>query len=512
MSAAFRRAVVAAATLAWLTPQPASATPGQTRSSAYLGALSYLRAQTSDAWEGDEAQSVLLGEAIAAHPAVVGPRSTTLLASLDLAALDTRGRRGRALAELGLDVSRDTKALLSQLALARPDALDLASATLRSSPIAGFGEAATRVPSSLDDALALQALAAANAGTSGPDRLVVEDAILYLLELQIRAGAGLGAWPRLDRLDATGGGATADVAVTAQAVLALHPYAGWTLSTVPAPALGINTSLPTALADATTFLRTAAPTGTVERSLRALALIEREPLAASTQAAVDELAAMSNPLDGSFEVSAYATALAARALARASEFAPTAFDTDGDGSADDLDPDADGDGYCDPGESGAGCGGSDAFPLDPTEHADLDLDGIGDVADLDDDGDGVLDATEPSFASNALESRDSDNDAIGDNADLDDDGDGASDVTERLLGTDPLDPDSDGDGYSDGAEIAAGSDPLDPASIPSGPPLPPAVPALGGVQQFLLALLLALSVVGRLGAARSSERRGRTDG
>jgi hypothetical protein len=93
-------------------------------------------------------------------------------------------------------------------------------------------------------------------------------------------------------------------------------------------------------------------------------------------------------------------------------------------------------------------------------------------------------------------------DAIGDNADPDDDGDGASDVTERLLGTDPLDPDTDGDGYLDGAELAAGSDPLDPASTPQGPPLPPAVPALAGVQQLLLALLLAAPAWVRLRALR----------
>jgi len=507
----FRTSVLLLAVIApWLSPVPASATPGQDRSQAYFGALAYLRAQTSDGWEGDEAQSVLLGEAIAASPAVVGPRSTTLLASLALAALDTRGRRGRALAELGLDVSRDTQALLARLALARPDSLDLVSAALRSNPISGFGEAFTRVPSSLDDALALQALAAANAATAGADRLALEDAILYLLETQIDAGSSQVAWPRLDQADATNGGGTPDIGVTAQVVLALHPYAATTLTLVPDPALGIDASIPNALTKATNFLRAAAPTGAVERALRALALLEREPAAASTQAAVDQLAAMSSALDGSFEGSAYVTALAARALSRASEFAPTAFDTDGDGIANGPDPDADGDGYCDPGESGGGCSGTDAFPLDPNERADLDLDGIGDVADLDDDGDGVLDSGEPSFASNGRESRDSDNDAIGDNADPDDDNDGASDVVERLLGTDPLDPDTDGDGYLDGAEIAAGSDPLDPASTPPGPPNPPpAVPALGGVQQILLALVIGASLFGTLGGAGSRRRRRR---
>jgi hypothetical protein len=244
MSTVFRLALAVAAALGWMTPHPASATPGQSRSQAYFGAIAYLRAQGTDAWEGDEAQSVLLGEAIAASPAIVGPRSTTLLSSLELAALDTRGRRGRALAELGFDVSGDTQALLAELALARLDALDLASAALRSSPVQGFGEENTRVPASLDDALALQALAAANAGASGAERLAVEDAILYLLEMQIDAGTNMVAWPRLDRADATGGGVTPDVGVTAQAVLALQPYVATTLTLVPDPALGIDTSLP----------------------------------------------------------------------------------------------------------------------------------------------------------------------------------------------------------------------------------------------------------------------------
>lgn len=493
----------------WLSPATASATPAEDRSQAYFGAIAYLRSQGSEAWEGDEAQSVLLGEAIGASPFVVGPRSTTRLSALELASLDARGRRGRALARLGLDVGADVQALLGELAQARPDALDLSSAALRANPVKGFGEEATRVPASLDDALALQALAAANAGTAGADRLAVEDAILYLLELQIDAGTNMVAWPRLDRADATGGGVTPDVGVTAQAVLALQPYVATTLTLVPDPALGIDTSIPNVLTSATNYLRAAAPTGAVERALRVLALLEREPTAPTTQAAVDQLVAMRSASNGSFEDSAYATALAARALIRASDFAALAFDTDGDGLADDLDPDADGDGYCDPGESGGGCSGTDAFPLDAAEHADRDLDGIGDVADLDDDGDGVLDSTEITYASNALESRDSDGDGIADNADPDDDQDGATDVEERLLGLDPFDPDTDGDGYLDGAELAAGSDPLDPSSFPPAPPIP--VPALPAAGLAWLAALLAATAWVRLRVSRRA-RQGRFGG
>jgi hypothetical protein len=251
-------------------------------------------------------------------------------------------------------------------------------------------------------------------------------------------------------------------------VLALHPHEGTTLTLAPDPELEIDTSISNTLVAATSFLRAATPTSAAERALRALALLEREPLATSTEAAIDELAAMADPVDGSFDGSAYATALAARALARAADFALTAFDTDGDGIFDGPDPDADEDGFCDPGESGGGCSGTDAFPLDPYEHADLDQDGVGDDnADLDDDGDGVADVDEPLFASNARESLDSDGDGIGDTADPDDDGDGVSDVDERLVGLDPLDADSDDDSFRDGLETAAGTNGLDPDEYPA---------------------------------------------
>ena len=60
-------------------------------------------------------------------------------------------------------------------------------------------------------------------------------------------------------------------------------------------------------------------------------------------------------------------------------------DNDGDLICDDVDSDDDNDGYGD---------SDDAFPMDPNEHADLDMDGQGDNADSDDDGDGWLDVTE----------------------------------------------------------------------------------------------------------------------
>jgi hypothetical protein len=173
--------------------------------------------------------------------------------------------------------------------------------------------------------------------------------------------------------------------------------------------------------------------------------------------------------DGSFgleqgaEDRVYATALAAHALLRASQLG-FPFDSDGDGTADGPAKDSDDDGVCDKDESGAGCTGSDAFPTDPAESADLDQDGIGNNADLDDGGDGIADASEPGFGTVAQEIRNTDADTA-DTADPDDN-DGLLDVEELLLGLDPADADTDGDSFRDNVERLAGRDPLDAADRP----------------------------------------------
>ncbi|MBI4605002.1 MAG: hypothetical protein HY721_23825, partial [Planctomycetes bacterium] len=130
-------------------------------------------------------------------------------------------------------------------------------------------------------------------------------------------------------------------------------------------------------------------------------------------------------------------------------------DLDGDGLANDADPDDDQDGVPDE---------RDAFPLEPEESEDRDGDWIGDRLDADVDADGVgddrngngrpdceeldLDADGvpranavpwDAFPLDPKEQRDSDGDALGDNADPDDDGDGWPDEEERKAGTDPLD-------------------------------------------------------------------------
>ncbi len=82
-------------------------------------------------------------------------------------------------------------------------------------------------------------------------------------------------------------------------------------------------------------------------------------------------------------------------------------DSDGDGIADDLDPDDDNDGTPD---------AEDDFPLDPTETTDTDGDAVGDNSDPDDDGDGV-DDVDDAFPHDPTETADSDGDGTGDNAD-----------------------------------------------------------------------------------------------
>jgi hypothetical protein len=174
-------------------------------------------------------------------------------------------------------------------------------------------------------------------------------------------------------------------------------------------------------------------------------------------------------VDGSFgeeslaEDRVYATALSARAIWRAGQL-NFPFDSDGDGTADGPDPDSDNDGVCDKNETGAGRTGSDAFPTDPAESADLDLDGIGDNADLDDDGDGIADASEPGFGTTAQEIRNTDGDALADTADPDDDNDGILDVEELLAGMDPRDVDT--DSFRDDLELAKGKDPLNALDYP----------------------------------------------
>jgi hypothetical protein len=97
-------------------------------------------------------------------------------------------------------------------------------------------------------------------------------------------------------------------------------------------------------------------------------------------------------------------------------------DTDGDGTADDVDADDDNDGVLD---------AADPFPLDPNETIDTDGDGIGNNADTDDDGDGILDLFEIEHSLEPLDSADALEDA---------DGDGFTNLAEFRARTDIDDP------------------------------------------------------------------------
>ncbi|MBN2359302.1 MAG: thrombospondin type 3 repeat-containing protein [Deltaproteobacteria bacterium] len=99
-----------------------------------------------------------------------------------------------------------------------------------------------------------------------------------------------------------------------------------------------------------------------------------------------------------------------------------------DNLGDACDPDDDGDGVCEPGESGAGCSGSDNCPLAVNgEQADADRDGIGDVCDDDVDGDGRANEADNCPLVNNPGQEDVDDDDIGDLCDADADGDAVCD-------------------------------------------------------------------------------------
>ncbi|MGB3724525.1 MAG: thrombospondin type 3 repeat-containing protein [Glaciecola sp.] len=113
-------------------------------------------------------------------------------------------------------------------------------------------------------------------------------------------------------------------------------------------------------------------------------------------------------------------------------------DLDGDGIANNIDPDIDNDGV--PNEA-------DAFQLDSTESLDTDGDGIGNNADNDDDNDGALDVND-AFPLNNAETLDTDGDGVGNNADSDDDNDTVLDSNDAfpLDNTESIDTDLDGIG------------------------------------------------------------------
>lgn len=456
------------------TASAQSPPPGETYSAIYRAAVKYLRTIPEEVWTAPEGRGVLLAEALRADLGVVGPRSSSLLAGLELASLDARARRIIALAPLGVDLAGDIGSVLIALAPLGFDLDDIVQqrpnnitlyAPWRLSPIYEVGSVGVRVPIALDNAIAIRALSAV--GITGSNPMygnVVQDALIYLLEFQLANGS----WP-LVRDGEAGSVPIGDIFVTAEVVRALLPYRDFEF-THPyaveyADELEIDDDLYVAAAinQATDFLASATYTNAADRAASLLAFLEgaMDPSDPRIDTAFAQLIGMWIPADGSFEHSAFATALAAQTILAATSIPRFEFNTDGIGDTDGPDPDSDEDGACDPNEVGGGCTGTDAFPLDAAEQVDSDGDGLGNnLADDDDDGDGVKDSvlSEVPFAGDPKESGDADADGIADFADPDDDNDGVSDVEEGIAGLNPRDRDTDGDSFFDAAEIDAGTD------------------------------------------------------
>jgi len=453
-------------------PTAGATTPGKAYRDVHRDALAFLRAADADAWLVDDGRGVLLAEAVRADPLVVGPRSTTLLAALELSSIDARARRVSTLSQFALHTPEDVAVLADLLSQERPSVIALNPA-VRPSERTEVGREDRRVPIDLDNALAIRGLHDAGITASDPAYgNAVQDAMLYLLEFQLPDGS----WP-LVRDGEAGSDPVGSVLVTAEVVRALLPYRNFTITyeVADAQALGINLDVELAIEAAASYLKSASPASAIDRSVRLLAFLEGalDPSDAKLVSAHAELITLGQNTGGTFGDSLFGAALAAQAISRAAELPALAFDTDGNGTADGPDEDSDGDGYCDPGESGD-CSGVDAFPLDGIEHTDSDLDGIGDNSDADDDGDGYCDPGQSApdcigvdaFQFNATEHADLSGDGIGDVADTDDDHDGLSDIDEALAGLDPNDPDTDGDSFPDAVELAYGTDGADASAYP----------------------------------------------
>jgi hypothetical protein len=134
----------------------------------------------------------------------------------------------------------------------------------------------------------------------------------------------------------------------------------------------------------------------------------------------------------------------------AGQCAPSAPDTDGDGTPDlddncptaanpdqeDLDNDGQGD-ACDADDDGDGVNdGQDNCPAVPnSDQSDTDADFEGDACDADDDSDTVPDVSDNCPLHANADQQDFDQDGEGDDCDLDDDGDNVGDAQDRCLST-----------------------------------------------------------------------------
>ena len=139
-----------------------------------------------------------------------------------------------------------------------------------------------------------------------------------------------------------------------------------------------------------------------------------------------------------------------------------AFDTDGDGAINILDPDSDNDLLFDGTERGITTPDADTDVGEGNFVADADPSTTTSMLDPDTDDGGVRDGIEDTDRDGEVDNGERDPNNPADDGDgpgaVDDDGDGLSNEEEEALGSDPNDADTDDDGVVDGDEVQPGSD------------------------------------------------------
>jgi hypothetical protein len=361
------------------------------------------------------AEAVLALDAAGAGEQVAVERALAWLRRQELAPVDYRARRVRALAAQGaLDAKTEADAL----------------SALRNGNT-GWGVEGPDAPNACDTALALGALAAAG-------RLPAQADVDALAGAVVARRHGDGGWSGDDVPVAAG---ASDLTLTAEITRALA-------GTASAASLAATfTALEAAAGAATPSLEVAARLAALRhhgRSSAAVTALETELLRDARFVSASATTWSNDP---------FVNALGLLALGPPGGgfVAPADSDMDRDGLRDVVDADRDGDGVRE-----VAYGGPDAFPNDPGEWTDFDGDGTGDGADSDDDGDGLGDGPEIQAG---LDSRDPDTDG-----DRFADGPDGRVAVARVANAWDLQP----NGFVDG-EAEPGTDPLDPADHPGKP-------------------------------------------
>ena len=342
---------------------------------------------------------------------VTSRRAVGWLRTRELASIDYRGRRLRALVAAGETETSEAASI----------------AALRNGTL-GWGLVGPIGPGSYDTALAL--------GAIGPSGLLTTTDLNALVAMVLAQRRFDGGWSG-DGMPSSDG--PSDLTTTAEITRALAGVVNTALMTTTYALLEANPSstTPSSLEIAA---RLAALYGH-GRNNGATAALEAELLRDGRFLVGDDLWLSPN-------AHLYAIGLLAITTRPGVTFTNPAVeaDLDRDGSPDVFDLDRDGDGVV----------VGDLFPANPAESFDSDSDGQGDTADLDDDGDGVADSTEISFLMNSLDP-DTDRDGFVDGLD------GVVPVA-RVANAWDLQP----NGYVDGEQVPE-TNPLDPTDHPGKP-------------------------------------------